>query len=302
MENKNYTTANYTVSIALTKSPGDVFNHIIHDVSKWWPEDFEGESAKLNDEFVFTSGDSHYSKNKVTELVPDKKVVWLVTDSIRRTDNYVWTGTKMIFELVPDGDNTLLKFTYDGVVLENEYDRLVQICDFCIREKLYRFIESCTVTIEVAKSPQEVFNCITDVTNWWSKDFEGSSKQLNDEFIIHHPDQHYSKQKLVEVIPNKKIVWLVTESTLYWIQKDKHEWTNTEMIFDITAAGDKTILHFTHEGLVPEKECYAMCEKGWSTIIKSWLFHLLTHGIPSPEMDKAAEIRNQLLADNAKAK
>jgi hypothetical protein len=76
-----------------------------------------------------------------------------------------------------------------------------------------------TTTIEVAKSPQEVFNYIADVTSWWSKDFEGGSKQLNDEFIIHHPGQHYSRQKLVEVTPNKKITWLVTDSTLYWLQK-----------------------------------------------------------------------------------
>src|SRR5436305_810235 len=80
-----------------------------------------------------------------------------------------------------------------------------------------------TATIEVAKSPQHVFNCITDVTNWWSKDFEGSSSKLNDEFIIHHPNQHYSKQKLIEVPPDKKIVWLVTDSTLYWLEKNKQE-------------------------------------------------------------------------------
>ncbi|HTJ48392.1 MAG TPA: SRPBCC domain-containing protein [Cyclobacteriaceae bacterium] len=140
MTGKNYKAANYTVAIEVSKSPNVVFNHVINDVSKFWPEDFEGESAKLNDEFVFRSGDSHYSKNKVIELVPNKKVVWLVTESIRKTDNFDWTGTKMIFELTPKGDNTLLKFIYDGVVLENEYDRLVQVCDMVIKEMLYNFI------------------------------------------------------------------------------------------------------------------------------------------------------------------
>ena len=62
----------YTTAIEVGKSPDDVFNHIINDVSKWWPEDFEGESAKLNDEFVFRSGDSHYSKHKVLELALNK--------------------------------------------------------------------------------------------------------------------------------------------------------------------------------------------------------------------------------------
>jgi uncharacterized protein YndB with AHSA1/START domain len=159
-----------------------------------------------------------------------------------------------------------------------------------------------TATIEILKSPREVFNCITEVSKWWSKDFDGHSKQLNDEFIIHHPNQHYSKQKLVEVIPNKKIVWLVTKSTLYWIQNDKEEWTNTKMIFEIVPEGDKTILHFTHDGLVPGKECYAMCERGWSIIIKNWLLYFITYGTESPEMNKAAEIRNQILTDNANSK
>ena len=140
MADKNYTTTRYTASIEVARSSEDVFSHLILDVSKWWPEEFEGECAKLNDEFVFRSGDSHYSKNKVVEFLPNKKLVWLVTESVRKTDNYVWTGTKMIFELTPKGDNTLLEFTYDGIVLENEYDRLVQICDMVIKEMLYNFI------------------------------------------------------------------------------------------------------------------------------------------------------------------
>ena len=279
MQNKNYTAANYSVEIELPKSPADVFNHLIN-LKKWWPEDFEGENIKLNSEFIFTTGDSHYSKNKVIEFVTGKKLVWLTTESIRKTDNYDWTGTKMIFELTPKGNNTIVKFTYDGVVLENESGRLVQICDMTLKVMFYNYIESFTVTIEVSKSPQDVFNHITnDVAKWWGgKDLKGNSKKLNDEFIIHHPGAHFSKQKLVEVIPGKKIVWLVTESTLDWLQKDKHEWTNTKMIFEISTDNGKTILHFTHEGLVPEKECYDMCSKGWSMVIKDWLFNFITTG------------------------
>src|SRR5271167_3945906 len=101
MTNRNNIAAIYTVTIEVEKSPNDVFNHVIHDVSKYWPEEFGGESTRLNDEFVFWSGDAHYSRNKVVELVPPKKVVWLVTESLRKTDNFEWTGTKMIFELAP---------------------------------------------------------------------------------------------------------------------------------------------------------------------------------------------------------
>lgn len=74
------------------------------------------------------------------EFAPDKKVAWVTTDSIRKTDNYNWTGTEFIFELTPKGDSTLVKFTYDGVVLEHESDRLVQICDITIKDFFYNFI------------------------------------------------------------------------------------------------------------------------------------------------------------------
>lgn len=139
IENNKYRTAKYTVEMEIAKSPKDVFNHLIN-LKKWWPEDFEGEDIKLNSEFVFSTGDSHYSKNKVIEFIPGKELVWLTTESIRKTDNFQWTGTKMIFELTPKDANTILKFTYDGVVFENEYDRLIQICDTTLKEMFYNFI------------------------------------------------------------------------------------------------------------------------------------------------------------------
>ncbi len=138
--------------------------------------------------------------------------------------------------------------------------------------------KSYTAIIEVAKPPQDVFDCIKEVTKWWTKDFEGSNTNLNDEFVICHPGAHYSKQKLVEVIPAKKLLWLVTESNLYWLEKDKHEWTDSKLIFDITSKGNKTLLRFTHEGLVPQKECYVRCTQGWELVIKERLVSFITDG------------------------
>jgi len=138
--------------------------------------------------------------------------------------------------------------------------------------------KSYTTTIEVAQSPEVVFDLINKVSKWWSKDFEGNSAKLGDEFVICHPDRHYSKQKLIEAVPAKKVVWLVTDSELHWLEKDKQEWTNTKMVFDITAVGDKTLLHFSHEGLVPEKECYARCAQGWNLVIRERLFEFITEG------------------------
>jgi hypothetical protein len=140
MKELPYTKAIYTVSIEVPGSPKEIFDHLVLDIPSYWPEEMEGKSTQPNDEFIFRTGDSHYSKNKVLELVPAKKLVWLVTESIRKTDNFEWTGSKMIFELTPAGDATRLTFTYDGITLEDEYDRLVQICDRVIKDKLYNLL------------------------------------------------------------------------------------------------------------------------------------------------------------------
>ncbi|HEV2480050.1 MAG TPA: SRPBCC domain-containing protein [Puia sp.] len=283
------TTTTYTTSIEVPQSPQTVFRHITNDLPQWWPEDVAGETTEQGDEFTFTTGDSHYSKNRIIELHPGKKVVWLVTESIRKTDNFDWSGTKMSFELTPNGANTRIEFTYDGVVLENEKGRLAQICDLVTKELLYNFIlnnNSYTASIELTKSPEHVFKAITDVSKWWGgKDFEGSSKKLNEEFTIHHPGSHYSIQKLVEVIENKRVVWLVTKGQLHWLKTDQYEWTGTRMIFEITGEsshggqGTSSTLHFTHAGLTPAKESFEKCSQGWNMVITDWLYHFIEHGV-----------------------
>lgn len=140
--------------------------------------------------------------------------------------------------------------------------------------------ESYTTTIEVRKPVKVVFDCIGNVPAWWSNDFEGRSANTGDEFVIHHPGQHYSKQKLTEVVPNEKIVWLVTESTLSWLKKDRHEWTGTQMIFELTSSEEVTQLRFTHEGLDPRKESYGRCSLGWAMVICEQLFNFITTGQP----------------------
>lgn len=280
----NYIKTKHSVEIEFSKSSASVFSHVI-DLARWWPEEFIGDSLGPEVQFDLKVGEGHYSKNEVVEFIQDKKLVWLTTNSFRKSDGYDWSGTRFIFELSPKSNGTLLKFTYDGVVLESEKERLVQICDMCIKVMLYNFIESFSTTIEVANSPSEIFRCISnDVSKWWGgKDFSGSSTKVNDEFIINHPGAHYSKQKLIEVIPGKKLVWLVTESDLSWL-KNKGEWTNTKMVFEIDAKDHSNFLHFTHEGLTPEKESYTRCCKGWNTVIKDWLYILIMCGKPHFEL------------------
>jgi hypothetical protein len=138
-----------------------------------------------------------------------------------------------------------------------------------------------TITLTVDASPQEVFKKINSITEWWTDELEGNSQKLNDEFTVHFGDLHDSTQKLIEVIPDKKVVWLVTDSSLSFIKK-KDEWTNTTIHFEISTQNNKTQILFTHVGLVPEVECFNNCIQGWDYFIKGSLFKFITEGKGTP--------------------
>lgn len=76
---------------------------------------------------------------------------------------------------------------------------------------------------------------------------------------------------------NIKVVWLVTESNLNFVDK-KDEWTNTKVQFDISPEGSKTKLTFTHHGLVPNFACYEACSGAWESLIQKSLFSFITTG------------------------
>jgi len=142
-----------------------------------------------------------------------------------------------------------------------------------------------TATITVNQTEGEAFKGINSVSKWWTENLEGPSENLDDVFTVQFGGDAFVTHKLVEVIPGKKIVWLVTDCFLPWFS-DKTEWTNTHMNFDIVAKGNLTEINFTHIGLVPEVECYDNCVNGWDQYVKGSLFSLLNEGQGQPQKKK----------------
>ena len=138
-----------------------------------------------------------------------------------------------------------------------------------------------TTTLLVDQTPEVAFKAITNVRGWWSEEIEGDTEKLNDEFTYHYEDVHYCQIKLIEVIPNQKVVWFV-KYNYFKFTKDRSEWTGTKMSFEISEKGNKTEIRVTHHGLVPEFECYDICSNAWTQYIQQSLKNLITTGKGQP--------------------
>ena len=143
-----------------------------------------------------------------------------------------------------------------------------------------------TATILVKATANKAFKSINQVAAWWTENIEGSSEKLNDVFTIHFGET-FVTMKIVESVPDKKIVWNVTDCYLHWLA-DKKEWKNTEIVFEISAEGDSTRIQFTHIGLTPQAECYDSCVKGWDQYIKDSLAKLINEGKGLPQRKEMA--------------
>lgn len=128
-------------------------------------------------------------------------------------------------------------------------------------------------SFESSRSSKEIFAMLLEIDSWWSGLFEetitGKSQKLKDEFSFKAGrGAHYSKQKLIELKPYKSIVWQVTESNLTFL-KEVNEWVDTKIRFDLSTGKTGTKITFTHEGLVPQFECYKSCASAWTKYMEN---------------------------------
>lgn len=151
-----------------------------------------------------------------------------------------------------------------------------------------------TTSFTVDQTPQQVFAAINTPRKWWSEEIEGSTDKLGEEFKYHFKDVHRCTIKIVELIPGEKIVWLVLDN-YFSFTMDKTEWKGTKITFNITKKGEKTEVHFTHVGLVPEYECYNACSEGWGAYINGSLRDLIVAGKGRPNVGQAITDSEQAL-------
>ena len=149
-----------------------------------------------------------------------------------------------------------------------------------------------TTAIVVDQTAKEAFDAINNVRGWWSEEIEGSTNKLNDVFDYHYEDVHRCNMKIIEVIPNEKVVWLVVENYFNFTE-DRTEWTGTKIIFDIFQQDGKTGVRMTHQGLGPQYECYNICRDSWTNYIQNSLRNLISTGKGQPNATGKPRTENE---------
>ncbi len=135
-------TRDFTTTFLVDQTPEAAFAAIT-DVRGWWSGEIEGDTAKVGDVFTYRYKDIHRSTQRVSEVVPGRKVVWDVLDAYLKftEDKTEWNGTKVIFEISRDGEQTAIRFTHQGLVPAFEcYQNCSSAWSFYINDSLRSLI------------------------------------------------------------------------------------------------------------------------------------------------------------------
>ncbi|UWX61228.1 SRPBCC domain-containing protein [Chryseobacterium oranimense] len=110
---------NYNNLVQLNTHPDNVFSALTNGIPFWWTEMFEGSSNEQDQSFTIHFGESIFKKFKVQELIPYKKVVWYVEDSLLNIpglkNQKEWIGTTIIWEITESKSGTGLHLTHVGL-------------------------------------------------------------------------------------------------------------------------------------------------------------------------------------------
>jgi hypothetical protein len=157
--------------------------------------------------------------------------------------------------------------------------------------------QSYTTAFTVDRRPDEAFNAINNVRDWWEDTIAGPTHEVGDEFTHWVPGVHYARIRVTELVRGRTVAWRVLDNWMSFIG-DQREWKGTEIRFDIAEHDGMTEVRFTHVGLVPQYECFEVCQDAWGTYVNDSLRSLIATGMGKPtghEIDEAsAELRASL--------
>jgi uncharacterized protein YndB with AHSA1/START domain len=137
-------TQSFTTTISVDQSPQEVFD-AINDVRGWWTGEVQGKTDEVGAEFEYRYKDFHRTTQKITELVPGRKVVWHVVSSQLPffKNPKEWDGTDIVFDISKKNGKTEVRFTHAGLVPAIEcYNDCSSAWGQLVRDNLRKLIAS----------------------------------------------------------------------------------------------------------------------------------------------------------------
>lgn len=130
--------------------------------------------------------------------------------------------------------------------------------------------------IEIEANPQQLYTALTGqsgLSQWWTK-AETSSKVGETAKFYFGPDgEHQVCMQIIELVPNKKIVW----------QCESGPWAGIgEFTFDIASIERGSVLRFSHSGWQQADDFFMHCNSKWGFFFTVSLKNYLETGTGSP--------------------
>ncbi len=120
---------------------------------------------------------------------------------------------------------------------------------------------------------------------WWTATddtFEAVGDRIRFAFP---PNVSYWIFEATRLIPNQQVE-LTCVDALHKIVDKPHasetEWLGSRLIFSIDSDEEEIRIHLEHEGLMPELDCFEVCEAGWNHFFVDSLKRYLETGVGKP--------------------
>jgi uncharacterized protein YndB with AHSA1/START domain len=134
-----------------------------------------------------------------------------------------------------------------------------------------------------SSSPDEVYAALTTLdglSGWWARDTTGETA-VGGVIAFRFAPGGFD-MKVAELVPGKKVLWEVVDGP--------PEWIGTEVSFELSQAGDFTIVLFEHRGWAEPVEFMYHCSTKWAVFLLSLKQLLETgHGAPDPDDVKISD-------------
>ena len=131
--------------------------------------------------------------------------------------------------------------------------------------------------VEIPSSKHAVFKAISqELGEWWGHQ-DRSIEKKDLVFKVSWGEPWYQFM-VTDYKENELMIWECIDANqiIPGLSGVEKEWVGTQIHWNLTAIStDNTLLHFKHQGLVPDFLCFDFCSKSWEHFLKERLLTYL---------------------------